>query len=1074
MNRRYSLLVPAVLLTFIFLAVSWPANAESSPLAPVLSLVADTPIERSLSEGETDVLELSLDSGRFVDLLVEQMGIDIMFRLFDPAGTLLTEQDAVKRPNDSEEFRWITATQGVYRVEIRCRLCKPELGSYKASIIALREPLATDEIVVRADRALSEGRRLRDLGTAEALRQAIGQYEQAADLWKQAERIGDLADAQNTIGFLHRRLGEPHEALTQYQRSLDLWRLLDNVRGEAMTLVNMGTLFAELGRLGEARQANEKALQLQRRSGDRVGEALALSRLGDLWFDAGEVDRAHELYQQAMNLRQQTGDLGGQSSSLNSLAMLYWRTGELQKGIDLLLQSLDLKKALKDRAGEASILTNLAAFSFELGQLEGARRFLRQALAIHEESGDRFGQAEIYSRLAAVDRKLGDYKAATASLELSLAIQRELEKPRGEIAVLREMAEVARKQGNPEEAIRRLKEALALMQRTGNTESEAPARAALGDLWLESGNLDAAMAELLKSLDLLRTAKDTTSEARVLQSLARAQIRKQDLPGALRNLEASLELIESTRSRLSEEKLRVWFLSSRTEIYELYIDTLLKADGEPGAKAFEASERARARGLLDVITDASAPGEMDSSLSRVRLLAAEVRARDRYRLELVQRGADSGELAAAAADYEQALSQLEADVRSRLRAQDPAFLAQGAVMSLTDLQEQLGPGNSTALLEYFLGEKQSYLWIVRHDSIQLYTLPSRGKLEELVQEVGERIQDSAELLGRKAFEHSSRRLAEVLLGPLQKLSGIERLVIVPHGCLHLVPFGLLPSPASAPGTYQPLAVRFELAYLPSASLLGPLRRPRAQGSQGRKTLAIVADPVVTRADPRLRSPIPSGGSSRPGLSRAIDALGDDKLERLPFSGREAREIARLLPAKSRLLAMGFAASRSLFTAERLSAYRILHFATHGLLNTHYPELSGLVLSLYDENGREQDGFMPVSRIYNLDLPADLVVLSACRTALGKDVKGEGLIGLTRAFFYAGAAGVVSSLWKVDDRATAELMKRFYRKLLKEKLPPAAALREAQLSMWRDPAWQAPYYWAGFIFQGDWQRRPLGR
>jgi CHAT domain-containing protein len=133
-----------------------------------------------------------------------------------------------------------------------------------------------------------------------------------------------------------------------------------------------------------------------------------------------------------------------------------------------------------------------------------------------------------------------------------------------------------------------------------------------------------------------------------------------------------------------------------------------------------------------------------------------------------------------------------------------------------------------------------------------------------------------------------------------------------------------------------------------------------------------------------------------------------------------------------------------------------------------------VLSLFDEQGREQDGFLRAHEIYNLDLPADLVVLSACRTALGKDVKGEGLIGLTRAFFYAGAAGVVSSLWKVDDRATAELMKRFYRKLLKEKLPPAAALREAQLSMWHDPAWQAPYYWAGFIFQGDWQRRPLGR
>jgi CHAT domain-containing protein len=153
----------------------------------------------------------------------------------------------------------------------------------------------------------------------------------------------------------------------------------------------------------------------------------------------------------------------------------------------------------------------------------------------------------------------------------------------------------------------------------------------------------------------------------------------------------------------------------------------------------------------------------------------------------------------------------------------------------------------------------------------------------------------------------------------------------------------------------------------------------------------------------------------------------------------------------------------------LSQYRFVHFATHGLLNSAHPELSGIVLSLVDEKGQPQNGFLRLNEIYNLSLPADLVVLSACQTALGKEIKGEGLVGLTRGFMYAGAARVVASLWNVQDDATAELMKRFYAKMLgREKLRPAAALRAAQIEMWKTKLWQPPYYWAGFVLQGEWR------
>jgi CHAT domain-containing protein len=192
------------------------------------------------------------------------------------------------------------------------------------------------------------------------------------------------------------------------------------------------------------------------------------------------------------------------------------------------------------------------------------------------------------------------------------------------------------------------------------------------------------------------------------------------------------------------------------------------------------------------------------------------------------------------------------------------------------------------------------------------------------------------------------------------------------------------------------------------------------------------------------------------------------LRRLPFSRYEAERLLALVPRRDALAAFDFAASQTTAMSEDLRQYRIVHFATHGYLNSDRPDLSGLILSLVDEQGTPQDGFLSLPEIYNLRLGADLVVLSACQTALGKQVRGEGLIGLTRGFMYAGAPRVVASLWAVEDRATAELMGRFYTAMLQRGSRPAAALRVAQLSMFRERRWSAPHQWAGFVFQGEWR------
>jgi CHAT domain-containing protein len=274
-----------------------------------------------------------------------------------------------------------------------------------------------------------------------------------------------------------------------------------------------------------------------------------------------------------------------------------------------------------------------------------------------------------------------------------------------------------------------------------------------------------------------------------------------------------------------------------------------------------------------------------------------------------------------------------------------------------------------------------------------------------------------------------------------------------------VPFAALPHPAA--GNYQPLIADHEVVNLPSASALALIRREAAGRQTGMKTLALLADPVFEADDPRFvtlrkKKASNSAPARREGFSR------------LPFSREEADEIAKLVPKNSLLKATDFRANRATATSPELSRYRIIHFATHGLLNDEHPLLSGLAFSLVDENGAPQDGYLRMHEIYNLRLPADLVVLSACQTALGEEIKGEGLVGLTRGFMHAGAQRVVASLWRVDDQATADLMKRFYRGMLKENLRPAAALRAAQIEMSKISRWSSPYFWASFVLQGEWR------
>lgn len=300
------------------------------------------------------------------------------------------------------------------------------------------------------------------------------------------------------------------------------------------------------------------------------------------------------------------------------------------------------------------------------------------------------------------------------------------------------------------------------------------------------------------------------------------------------------------------------------------------------------------------------------------------------------------------------------------------------------------------------------------------------------------------------------------------------MLIVPDGALHYIPFAALPDPRSLNGSA--LVRANEIVVLPSASVLDVLRQEAADRPLPSERIAVLADPVFDATDPRVRAaprswwrPSTPASAEAPldDVLRTVRSLGIGRLERLEHTREEAEAIGDLVPDR-RFVALGFDASRETVTSPRLAAYRTIHFATHGLFDPRFPHQSGIVLSMVDPDGKPLDGFLRLSEVYSLRLPVDLVVLSACQTALGEEIRGEGLVGLTRGFQHAGASRVMVSLWSVNDQATTELMKRFYAGFEGDGLPAAAALRQAQIAMSDDPDWEAPYHWAAFVLHGDWR------
>ena len=933
------------------------------------------------------------------------------------------------------------------------------------------------------------------------------------------------ATVRNDLSQIYARMRDEENVRSLLKSALQIFEAHGDRRGKASVFNNLGLSLARMGEGREAIKLYETALQIRRLEHDKDNELVVLNNLGGAYEALGEFREALSYYQQVL-LAWRESNKNRVPYGLNNVAYVYDKLGQWQAAIDYYRESLAMVAQSGPRDLQATTLYNLGELYSKLNDSARALDSYEKALAIQRELKNQGEEANILAHIGTVHISLNDVEALTY-LEQALRIietNPDLKISRIQAYTLLGMGEVYLRQGKPAEAVKYFQEARQFAESVADQQQESDSQQKLGETYEALRDWTRAQDSYDKALILRRKLEDRLGEATTLYHIANLKRDLNQFVEAAAASAAALKQFEALRESIVSQQLRTSYFETTQRCFELYVDVKLQlyrmnSDVRQVEEAFTANEQAHARTLVDVLAQTSPEirhGVSTALLQKKSALIEDLNSKANNRQALLnkreaeQRAYDQDrkpEQLQALTETERRLTDLadrikeliaeSDDLETQINRDSPKYaaLTKPQTLNLKEIQTELLDDN-TFLVEYSLGDRRSFAFVVSPTSIKAIELPKREEIELVARQLGSAltarnvVEDGERPAQRKSrldkanteYMKAASALSKMVIEPIASLLGKKRILVVADGALQLIPFAVLPVSSNSDPlatTSRLLIEDYEIITLPSASVLGVQRRELKGRKAAPHAVAVLANPVFDTSDPRVRAAKRSTSndtqvaanvsqpSKRPPVALSRDARGA-WVPWLPYSQDEAKAIERVAPPGETMLALDFKASRTTMMSPALSQYRIVHFATHGVTDPDHPELSEIILSLVDENGAKQDGRVRLFEIYNLNLPAELVVISACESGVGKQLKGEGLIALTRGFMYAGAPRVVASLWKVEDSATAALMAEFYKEMFTNAREPAAALRAAQLNISKQRRWREPYFWAGFVIQGEWR------
>jgi tetratricopeptide (TPR) repeat protein len=1034
------------------MALAFGAGAQASELRAGADLEVQAPADQpqeftvTLSDGMAVDLEMTQLAG-FVDLeLRKEIGAPLKVRT---ESGLLGRIEATLLASQSRRWLIIVGPRkgkgaGTVRLRLSTLRRESDADRFKASAYehyveaeALRfANYRETKVIARSAEITAQTRGAYDLAEA--------QYAAATDGCGRRRALIGRARMEVALENYAQGKATAEAALTA--------ACIDDPAEQAQALKTSGMAAAYLGDFNGSAEAAERALAIYRKTGDVRYQGIVLGNLSEVYMQLGATERALSAARGALQAADDTSDGQGIVFSRKSIADIHLARGELASALQEYRSTLTSLAATPYPMIEAETWDDLGIVYHRLGDYQESLRAYAMALSVWKKMARRGGEADTLINEAQTYLELRQSAAAEDAFATALEISRTDGLKSEETNALRGIGETHLAEGRLADARRDFLQSLALARATGEVGAQSYALRAIAEVNFRERAYAAARRNDEAALRLERAAADRDGEAATLAQLARVHAETGDLAGAKALLDQGIAIIEMQRGRIDDPSLRTSYFAAMRAYPDAQIDILMRLeaahpDGRSALSALAASERARARTLQDMFAEKSlsVSGSLPPALAD-SLHAAEEKLRTAaFQLDRAT-ASGTGNRASLSTAFDLASHELD-EIRGRVRSANPRYadLVQPIVPKIDIMQQSL-LDDDEAVLEYWLGSRASYVWILTRHSLRAFRLAPQTTIEQLGRKLSVLLSTSPEKLQTQGFEalahadagavagvhEAAARLATEIIGP-QVFKGLpRRIAVIADGVLHSVPFGILPAEDG-----HPLGSAHEITYLPSITTLKWLRH--------------------------------SGSLHEPNASLAVFAapIMDDSMTPLPYSISEAEQVAAFLPKDRVWLAVGAEASRANTLAADWGRFTIVHFATHAIVDVNRPEISGIVLSSRGPDGHREDAMLRVNDIYNLDMPVDLVVLSGCETAAGRGIGSEGVISLSRAFFYAGAERVLASLWPVDDRAAAALMPEFYRALLVDHQSAAAALRIAQQHLARDSRWAAPYYWAGFVLQGDW-------
>lgn len=928
-------------------------------------------------------------------------------------------------------------------------------------------------------------------------KEAILFFNDALKIFGDNQNLIEKAKVLSELSLLALADGKKNESEQFFGQALILANQTANSSAQASVFYNRGEFYYLYKDLPKSADFYQQSADSYRQASDARGEAAALLRLGYVYLDQNEYNTAFALLDKAMSKWQEVKDTRGQAQTLRAIGTVLNVANEKQKALDFYQKAEQLIPKDIDFFEQAGLSNGFGSIYEYYGDWQFSTIYRQKALDLFKKDKHLFGELATLSSLARLNALSGNDNLALDYFKQAESLAEEINDQFYLPIIQRDLGNFYLSKNNLEKAEETFQKSFLLLQRSKNQRQLSLITAKLGEIYKRKNNGLLARRYFSDSLKFNQRVQDKFSEAETLFSLASLETSENQIGTALKLTKKSVEITESLYSDVLNIRLKKTYFSSVYDRYELYINLLIKMHEHfptngYDIQALQASEKSRSRSLLETLrlSEANFTKDADPELAqKEKEIRTLLNLKADQLTELLSSNADKAETEALDNEINSLQNELE-DIKGKLKTNSPIYSAikNPPPFDIQDFQANV-LDDKTLMLEFSFGAEESYLWLVGQNEVNHFTLPKREILESRIQKLLDllKVREISEneepaiyqkrlLDAEKEYDSEARVLSNELFGQIaDKLAG-KRLIMVPDGKLSYFPVSALPLPNAVDNT--PMLETNEIIYEPSAATLQILGKTSRPEKLSAKELLVFADPIFSLDDNRFAAENKLPAAENDSLTFLRNNLRSfnltdtkNQLKRLFATEEEAASIVKIIGASNSTIASGFAANRQRVFEKDVSDYKIIHFATHGLMNDTRPELSGIVLSLFDEKGEAQKGFIRLQDIYSLNLSADLVVLSACQSGIGKDIKGEGLMSLTSGFIQSGTSSVLSSLWKVDDYATAELMKNFYQELSTKNLAPSQALRNAQLKLRQNPNFKSPFYWAAFTVQGEF-RHPI--